>query len=139
MFGKKTNTELTVIAQGTKVSGETHFSGQALIGGELKGKISAADKLTIELDGYVEGELHCKLLKVSGCFKGKLKCQKLTITGSGVVEGEIACDSMEIFEGGQFIGVRVKEDIALLSSELTDNHNEAPQQELSYTEDQATA
>ncbi|MCG9698309.1 polymer-forming cytoskeletal protein [Shewanella sp. Isolate11] len=118
MFGKKRHQAgLTFIAQGTKLSGETHFSGEALIGGELHGKISAADKLTIEADGYIEGELQCKSLKVSGVFKGKLKCDKLNITSTGVVEGEIACSSMEIFEGGQFIGMRIKEDIALLAGE----------------------
>lgn len=118
MFGKKRNSSgLTFIAQGTKLSGETHFAGEALIGGELHGKISANDKLTIELDGYIDGELQCKELKVAGVFKGKLKCEKLNITSTGTVEGEIACNSMEIFEGGQFIGMRVKEEIALLSNE----------------------
>ena len=118
MFGKKNNNAgLTFIAQGTKLSGETHFAGEALIGGELHGKISATGKLTIEVDGYIEGELHCKELKVSGVFKGKMKCEKLNITSTGSVEGEIACNSMEIFEGGQFIGMRVREEVALLSSE----------------------
>ncbi|ASJ97293.1 MULTISPECIES: polymer-forming cytoskeletal protein [Shewanella] len=118
MFGKKNNNAgLTFIAQGTKLSGETHFAGEALIGGEVHGKISATGKLTIEADGYIEGELQCKELKVSGVFKGKMKCEKLNITSTGSVEGEIACNSMEIFEGGQFIGMRVREEVALLSSE----------------------
>ncbi|MCG9745921.1 polymer-forming cytoskeletal protein [Shewanella sp. Isolate8] len=118
MFGKKNNRAgLTFIAQGTKLSGETHFAGEALIGGELHGKISATGKLTIEVDGYIEGELQCKEIKVSGAFKGKMKCEKLNITSTGSVEGEIACNSMEIFEGGQFIGMRVREEVALLASE----------------------
>ncbi|MXR69391.1 polymer-forming cytoskeletal protein [Shewanella sp. JBTF-M18] len=118
MFGKKNNKSgLTFIAQGTKLSGETHFAGEALIGGELQGKISATGKLTIEVDGYIEGELQCKEIKVSGAFKGKMKCEKLNITSTGSVEGEIACNSMEIFEGGQFIGMRVREEVALLASE----------------------
>ncbi|QFU23393.1 polymer-forming cytoskeletal protein [Shewanella eurypsychrophilus] len=117
MFGnKKNNSGLTFVAQGTKLSGESHFSGEALIGGELYGKISSAGKITIEVDGYVDGELNCEELKVSGNFKGKLKCNKLNITSTGTVEGEIACESMEIFEGGQFIGMRVREDIALLKT-----------------------
>ncbi|MCG9714231.1 polymer-forming cytoskeletal protein [Shewanella insulae] len=118
MFGKKNNKAgLTFIAQGTKLSGETHFAGEALIGGELQGKISATGKLTIEVDGYIEGELQCKEIKVSGAFKGKMKCEKLNITSTGSVEGEIACNSMEIFEGGQFIGMRVREEVALLACE----------------------
>ena len=117
MFGnKKNSTGLTFVAQGTKLSGESHFAGEALIGGEVYGKLSSTGKITIEIDGYVEGELNCEELKVSGNFKGKLKCKKLNITSTGTVEGEIACESMEIFEGGQFIGMRVREDIALLNT-----------------------
>jgi len=116
MFGKKKRSALTFVASGTKLSGESHFVGEALIGGEIFGKISSSDKVTIEIDGYVEGELNCDELKVAGHFKGKLKCGKLNITSTGTVEGELACDSMEIFVGGQFIGMRVKEDIALLNN-----------------------
>lgn len=117
MFAKKrSNTGLTFIAQGTTLSGESHFAGEALIGGELRGKISCVGKITIEVDGYIDGELTCNELKVSGNFKGKLKCDKLNITSTGTVEGEIACESMEIFEGGQFIGMRVREEITLLNS-----------------------
>lgn len=121
MFGNKKNSNgLTFIAQGTKLSGETHFEGEALIG-ELYGKISSTGKITIEADGYIDGDLRCKELKVSGVFKGKLKCDKLNITNTGSVEGEIACESMEIFEGGQFIGMRVREEVNLLSSVIDDD------------------
>lgn len=116
MFGKKKTAGLTFVAPGTKLSGESHFAGEALIGGEVYGNISSTDKITIEADGYVEGELNCDELKVAGHFKGKLKCDKLIITSTGTVEGELACESMEIFEGGQFIGMRVKEEVALLNS-----------------------
>lgn len=117
MFGnKKSNSGLTFVAQGTKLSGESHFAGEALIGGEIFGKISSSGKITIEPDGFVDGELSCNELKVSGYFKGKLKCDKLNITSTGTVEGEVACESMEIFEGGQFIGMRVREEVALLNT-----------------------
>ncbi|MEC4727777.1 polymer-forming cytoskeletal protein [Shewanella sp. D64] len=117
MFAKKrSNPGLTFVAQGTKLSGECHFAGEALIGGEVNGKISSAGKITIEVDGYIDGELSCSELKVAGNFKGKLKCDKLNITSTGTVEGEVACESMEIFEGGQFIGMRVREEIALLNT-----------------------
>jgi cytoskeletal protein CcmA (bactofilin family) len=117
MFAKKrADAGLNFVAQGTKLSGESHFAGEALIGGEVNGKISSAGKITIEIDGYIDGELSCSELKVSGNFKGKLKCDKLNITSTGTVEGEIACESMEIFEGGQFIGMRVREEVALLKS-----------------------
>ncbi|NRD74653.1 polymer-forming cytoskeletal protein [Shewanella sp. VB17] len=124
MFAKKSaSTGLTFVAQGTILSGESHFAGEALIGGELYGKISSTGKITIEIDGYIEGELSCNELKVSGNFKGKLKCDKLHITHTGTVEGEVACESMEILEGGQFIGMRVREEISLLNTQEKNNTN----------------
>ncbi len=115
MFGKsKKTTGLTYIAQGSKITGESHFDGETLVGGAIYGKINAESKLTIEDNGLVDGELTCQELMVSGLFRGKLCCEKLTICGTGTVEGEVASKSMEIFEGGQFIGMRVKEEVNLL-------------------------
>ncbi|MGI2259769.1 bactofilin family protein [Shewanella sp. GXUN23E] len=117
MFGKKkSQAGLTYIAQGTKISGESVFCGDALVGGEIHGTVSSESTITIEPDGLITGEVNCQEIKVSGYFKGKLQCEKLTITGSGTVEGEVASSQMEIFEGGQFIGVRVKERTELLDS-----------------------
>ncbi|AZQ11064.1 MULTISPECIES: bactofilin family protein [Shewanella] len=125
MFGKnnKSQAGLTFISPGTRLSGETRFEGDALIGGELLGTIHALAKVTIEPDGVVDGVLHCNELKVSGLFKGKLQCTKLTIANGGTVEGEVKCDSMEIFEGGQFIGIRTRDS---LSGELLEANDEEP-------------
>ncbi|NMH64542.1 bactofilin family protein [Shewanella salipaludis] len=117
MFKKKKPTAaLTFIAQGTKLTGMTEFSGDALIGGELNGSVYSEANITIELNGCIQGEVKCHELKVSGFFNGKLACDKLIITGSGTLEGEISCTSMEIYDGGQFIGTRVKEQLMLLDS-----------------------
>ncbi len=110
---------MTYISAGTRLSGETRFEGDALIGGELLGTINALAKVTIEADGVIDGVLHCHELKVSGLFKGKLQCNRLVIASGGTVEGEIKCDSMEIFEGGQFIGIRTRDNQAeALSGEV---------------------
>ena len=118
MFGRsKVKAGLNFIAPGTRLTGETAFVGETLIGGEIYGKVSSQEALTIEAGGLIDGELRCKELKVSGLFKGKLSCDKLTITANGTVEGEVASKTMEIIEGGQFIGVRVKDDVLLLESQ----------------------
>jgi cytoskeletal protein CcmA (bactofilin family) len=115
MFGKSKKTgEITYIASGCKITGETGFTGNALIGGSVFGKVHSEQQVTIEAEGLINGELCCHELKVSGIFKGKLQCEHLIITGTGTVEGEVASKSMEIFEGGQFIGIRVKDEVNLL-------------------------
>ncbi|BCV67315.1 bactofilin family protein [Shewanella carassii] len=134
MFGKrKKTTGLTYIAQGSKITGESHFDGETLVGGAIYGKINAESKLTIEANGLVDGELNCQELKVSGLFRGKLCCEKLIICSTGTVEGEVASKSMEIFEGGQFIGMRVKEEVNLIK-ELNSDIESSPSLEFQTQE-----
>ena len=115
MFRKKqTRAGLTYISHGTNITGETILTGDALVGGEIHGKAHSESTITIEPQGLINGDVICQEMKVSGYFKGKLQCQKLIITNSGTVEGEVASDEMEIFEGGQFIGIRAKQQSELL-------------------------
>ncbi len=108
MFGKKNSaSELTYIAQGTKITGETIFSGDALIGGHVVGNVSSNSNVIIELEGVIDGEVSCKEINISGKFKGKLFCEKLTISATGIFEGEVNSASIEIFDGGQFVGTRI--------------------------------
>jgi cytoskeletal protein CcmA (bactofilin family) len=120
MFKRKRSGGLTYIAQGTKLTGEIEFSAEALVSGEVYGDIQSTSNITIELDGLIDGVLNCQELRVSGTFRGKLNCNKLNITSTGVVDGEVACQSMEIFEGGQFIGMRVRDEIAFLPASSVD-------------------
>ena len=120
---KKRNGGLTFIAQSSKFTGDTEFTAEALIAGKLIGNVHSSHNISIEQDGLIDGKLHCSELRVSGTFKGKLTCEKLNITSTGLVDGEVNCQSMEIFEGGQFIGMRVRDDIAFLPSQ---NDNKKP-------------
>lgn len=110
----KKKSEITYIAKGTSITGTIYFDGDTLVGGALQGEVHAERSLSIEPEGVIDGQLRCVELRVAGSFKGKLVCEKLIITSNGQVEGEVSCSNMEIFEGGQFIGVRVKEQINLL-------------------------
>lgn len=120
MFGKKpTKIPLTYIAQGTQLQGDTGFTGDALIGGCIRGNAQSKGHVTIETGGLIDGTLHCKELKVAGQFIGKLHCDKLIITSNGIVEGEVYSNSMEIFDGGQFIGRRIRENSKSNATELS--------------------
>jgi cytoskeletal protein CcmA (bactofilin family) len=99
---------ITFIGAGTRLEGELTLESAALVSGELRGKISSAGQIKIEPEGLIDGELNCHELRVCGTFRGKLRCQKLTIVHGGVVEGEVASNQMEIFDGGQFVGSRTR-------------------------------
>ncbi|MBM7071975.1 hypothetical protein SOPP22_08130 [Shewanella sp. OPT22] len=127
MFGKKNaSSELTYIAQGTKLTGESIFSGDALIGGHVVGNVSSNSHVIVELEGIIDGEVSCKEIKISGKFKGKLFCEKLIITATGIFEGEVNSASIEIFDGGQFVGTRISAKPTHQSLEEPATHNITP-------------
>jgi cytoskeletal protein CcmA (bactofilin family) len=97
---------VTYIGSDAVLKGDTLLQSAALVAGTVLGTLSSNDHIKIELGGVVEGEVHCKELKVSGTVRGKLHCEKLIIVSSGLVEGEVFCNQMEIYDGGQFIGSR---------------------------------
>lgn len=112
MFRKrKVESALTFISYGTKFIGEIHLTGDALISGEISGSIFSENNITLDPEGIIEGETRCKEIKIAGHFKGKLNCDRILITRSGTLDGEVTSNHMEIYEGGQFIGVRVQEKI----------------------------
>jgi cytoskeletal protein CcmA (bactofilin family) len=102
------NKGMTYIGVDMALEGDMHIQGPAIIAGQTKGKISSTDQIKIEPSGVVEGEVFCQELRVSGLFKGTLHCNKLIIVSSGIVEGEVSSHQMEIYDGGQFIGMRTK-------------------------------
>lgn len=99
---------VTFISALTSVEGDILLESAALVAGTIKGNVSCAGLVKIELGGLIEGELTCDELRVSGVFRGKVHSNKVVIISSGVLEGEVASQAFEIYEGGQFIGQRVK-------------------------------
>lgn len=115
-FPKKPPTTLSFIAKGTKLTGNIEFIGDVLIGGDVSGQILSQANITVEQGGRLEGEIKCQEFIVDGFFKGRLICERLVIQRHGVVDGDVASTSMQIMEGGQFIGLRIKEDICTIQT-----------------------
>jgi cytoskeletal protein CcmA (bactofilin family) len=107
------NKGMTYIGADMVLAGDVHIQGPAMVAGQTKGTINSTDQIKIEPGGVVEGEVFCQEMRVSGLFKGKLHCNKLVIVSSGIVEGEVSSHQMEIYDGGQFIGMRTKGPDAL--------------------------
>jgi cytoskeletal protein CcmA (bactofilin family) len=107
------NKGMTYIGADMALEGDVRIQGPAIVAGQTKGTINSTDQIKIELGGVVEGDVFCQEMRVSGVFKGKLHCNKLVIVSSGIVEGEVSSHQMEIYDGGQFIGMRTKGPDAL--------------------------
>ncbi|MGX9461244.1 polymer-forming cytoskeletal protein [Shewanella sp. A14] len=102
------NKGITYIGVDMLLNGHMNIQGPAMIAGQTKGRIDSTDHIKIEPGGEVDGEVFCQEIRVAGLLKGKLQCNKLVITSSGIVEGEVSSHQMEIYDGGQFIGMRTK-------------------------------
>lgn len=130
MFGKKIFSSkkipaaLSFISKGTKLSGNIEFVGDVLIGGHVNGQIHSQGNIIVEQDGRIEGEIKCQEFTIDGFFKGRLICERLVIHSNGVVDGDVASTSMQIMEGGQFIGLRIREDISTIKTHNLTSPNE---------------
>ncbi|MCL1114565.1 polymer-forming cytoskeletal protein [Shewanella basaltis] len=130
------NKGITYIGADMSLEGDMSIKGPAIIAGKTKGRITSSHHINIDIGGQVEGEIFCQEIRVSGTFKGKLHCNKLVIVSSGVVDGEVASHQMEIYDGGQFIGMRTKgpESSELPLSEHGDAATDMPQMTKSPTQ-----
>ncbi|MCS6127464.1 polymer-forming cytoskeletal protein [Shewanella baltica] len=128
-FPPKKSPSFSFISQGTKLTGNIELTGDVLVGGDIQGQLLSEANITIEQGGTIQGEVKCHEFIVDGHFKGRLICERLVIQRNGVVDGEVASTSMQILEGGQFIGMRIKEDAPTIYSHAightpaTDNRN----------------
>lgn len=96
--------------------GNIELTGNVLVGGDIQGQLLSEANITIEQGGTIQGEVKCHEFIIDGHFKGRLICERLVIQRNGVVDGEVASTSMQILEGGQFIGMRIKEDASTIHS-----------------------
>ncbi|RUM58004.1 MAG: hypothetical protein DSY60_03095 [Persephonella sp.] len=94
LFGKSHQPELpvestktTIISEGSFIKGDLKFSGSVHVDGEIEGTIICEQILTIGKTG--------KIL-------GTIQADKLII--SGLVEGEVDCNVLEVLTGGKFVG-----------------------------------
>ncbi|WP_298441880.1 polymer-forming cytoskeletal protein [uncultured Ferrimonas sp.] len=100
---------MTYIAADCQLNGDLQISSDCMIDGTIFGSLSVQGSVTIDQQGVVDGHLEADEVRVSGQFKGKLKCKRLSISANGLVDGEVMSDKIEIFDGGQFIGSRARE------------------------------
>ncbi|WP_035385561.1 bactofilin family protein [Ferrimonas futtsuensis] len=121
MFGKankKSRSGLTYFAQSSRLEGSLHIEGDCVVDGRIEGELTATGLVVVESQGEIHGRVVSDQLQVEGRIEGKVQCQRLTISATGTVEGEIVTDKIEIFNGGQFIGTRVKDGPKLLENKL---------------------
>ena len=94
-----------ILARGTKIKGDLETEGAIRIDGRVVGKILAKGKVVVGSGGYVEGEITCKTIDVSGEMKANVQAGALTsLKATAKVTGNIVTPKISIEPGALFVG-----------------------------------
>ncbi|GAB6033810.1 hypothetical protein JCM17795_00120 [Galenea microaerophila] len=95
----------TIIAAGCRLRGEvSRIEGDILFEGEFEGVIESDYDLAVASKGLVKGLIKSKHIVVSGVLEGKVICDHLEVLNGGKFIGEIVAENISIEKGGKFIG-----------------------------------
>ena len=70
----------------------------------MDGVIDSDHDLSIGQSGYVTGLVKAQKVVLSGVFEGKMICEDIEILSSGKLIGELVCNNFVVETGGKFIG-----------------------------------
>lgn len=111
MFGKESVMKTdegkisTIIAKGTKITGNVDMQGSLRIDGHVKGQVNSSETLTVGSGGVVEGEVRVKEAIVGGKVMGNLVAtQKVELESNASILGDVKTRVFVIKEGGIFHG-----------------------------------
>ncbi|KUJ71818.1 polymer-forming cytoskeletal protein [Thiomicrospira sp. WB1] len=80
------------------------LEGALHIDGEIDGILETEHEISIGDQGTVSGLVRAKNIVVSGVLEGKVVCESIDILSTGKLMGEVVCGEMMIEAGGKFIG-----------------------------------
>lgn len=93
----------SVLAQGASVHGNIDCDGEMLIEGVVHGSVRAV-RLTIGIDGTIEGEVSADEVTVRGTMKGPIHARHIHLTSGAMVEGDLTTTTIAIDTGAQLSG-----------------------------------
>lgn len=95
---------ISIINRNCRIEGNLQFEGHLIIEGEIDGLLNA-ESVFIEKGGLVTGQIHAKLLSVSGYFEGEADVtDTLILKSSADMRGQIRCCKLAVEEGGMLNG-----------------------------------
>ena len=96
---------ITVISQGTAITGEIQVNNDLRFAGKLKGKLCCTRDLVLDKTGLIEGDVEVASASLCGTVKGNVKVSgRLTLETGSLLEGDIDTKELVIHEGATFQG-----------------------------------
>ena len=94
----------SILSQGFEFEGTIRSTGPMIISGRVIGKLVAGD-ITVESEGFVDGEITADTLTVKGNILGDIRCRELTVGPAAHVDANSYFDTIEVQRGGKILGI----------------------------------
>lgn len=96
---------ITIIGQGTTVTGDIKSKGTVRVEGMVQGRIQSEDTVVVQETGRVKAEVVAGQVVISGEIEGNVFAhERLEITSNGRLVGDIVSPKVSIAEGVLFEG-----------------------------------
>ena len=106
---------LSIVAVGTRLTGDLESDGVIKIEGTIEGGVRNARQVLIGRQGEVKGDIIAREVVVGGRVEGNITAsERVEIQGSSVVTGDIHTKTILVLEGGKLNGaVHMSEQVAM--------------------------
>jgi cytoskeletal protein CcmA (bactofilin family) len=94
----------TIIGEGYTFTGEIRGTSVIRIEGTVIGNINVEGGVVLGEKGKVEGDINTRSAIIFGTINGNVKAVQLEIKKTGLVNGDITTDTLEIELGAQYNG-----------------------------------
>lgn len=94
----------TIIGEGFVFIGEVRGASVIRIEGKIIGNVHVESGVILGEKGNIEGDLNTKSAIIYGAIKGNVKSTQLEIKRTGLINGDISTDTLEIELGAQYNG-----------------------------------
>ncbi|HUH29758.1 MAG TPA: polymer-forming cytoskeletal protein [Rhodanobacter sp.] len=119
MFRRKPSTrdpgssDTSLIARGTVIRGEVHFTGALYLDGRIDGSVVATSDdalLTISEQGQVDGEIRVPQAVINGHVTGNVEVSaRLQLAALARIDGDLRYNTLEMAAGAQVNGHIVRQ------------------------------
>jgi cytoskeletal protein CcmA (bactofilin family) len=120
------NRKETVIAEGLKITGSVSADGAVEVNGQVDGDLHCAS-LTVSPKASIKGGIHARRVVVNGKVEGPISGDDVVLKSHALVIGDIETQSLSIERGAHFEGrsVRAKQtNLPQIEAAATNGHGE---------------
>ena len=98
-------TALTIIAAGTRVTGEIESDGVVKVEGTVVGSVRAERQVLVASGGVIEGDVHTREAVIGGEVRGSVFAdERVEVQATSVIQGDIITQRILVQEGGEVNG-----------------------------------